>query len=406
MRLIIASGAILPLCATAVMATPVSPFLLADQSADQVVLLQDINGDGDTNDAGEATVYFDASNASGLATPTGNVFSLTQAADGVVYLGDGSTDTVYRTQDIDGDGSANGDGESQVWFSASESVSGFSLNTPNGIAQGPDGAIYVVEADTTGNPSGDWVYRTVDLNGDGYANDAGEVTQWLSLSGLNASSSPFQIDFDGDTAYIADTSGTTPDTIYAARDADGNGMIDSGEVTAFATEGAGTLANFDLAVAAGNGTVYTWQWLADEGIASVFGLTDLDGSGTIDDPSETMELWNTSLLTGTYDFLAGFGMALNDLTGELLITSNDSNSEGDWVMRLLDLDGDGAFWGTGEWSAVASRSDGGVYPDRARQVAFYSASAVSSVPLPASLPILASAISGLALLRRRRRKAL
>ena len=406
MRHFIASGALLPLCVTAAAAAPVSSFLLADQGTDQVVLLQDLNGDGDTTDAGEAKVYFDASNGSGLSTPSNNVFSLVQAKDGSVYLGDGNSDTVYRTRDLDGDGSANGVGEAQVWFSGSGNASGYTLNTPNGIAEGPDGAVYVVEADTTGKPTGDYVYRTLDLNGDGDANDAGEVTPWLSLTGLNAASSPFQIDFDGDTAYIADTAGATPDTIYAARDANGDGVIGDGEVSAFATEGAGTLANFDLAIAAGLGSVFTWQWLADEDVASVFRLTDLDGSGTIDTPEETQEVWNTTLLGSEYDFLAGFGMALNDATGELLITSNDSNAEGDWVMRLLDLDGDGAFWGDDEWNAVLARSEGGTYPNRARQVAFYTNAGATPVPLPAGLPVLSAALAGLALIRRRRAKHL
>ncbi|MFV0361158.1 VPLPA-CTERM sorting domain-containing protein [Tropicimonas sp.] len=401
MRYLLVAGALAPLCGSMAAAATVSPFLLADQTTDSVVLLRDLNGDGDTNDPGEATTYFDASNGSGLATPTGNVFSLTQASSGAVFLGDGNTDTVYRTLDLNADGSANGAGEATVWFSATDNASGFTLNTPNGIAEGPDGALYVVEADTVGNPSGDYVYRTIDLNGDGDANDEGEITRWLDLKAINASSSPFQISFDGDTAYIADTAGATPDVIYAVRDADGDGIIGAAEVSNFATESANSPNLFDFSVAAGLGSVWTWEWLAGEdSIGSVMRLTDLDGSGAIDALGEAREVWNTSLLGDSFEFLAGFSMALSNVTGELLITSNAGSDIGDWVIRLFDLDGNGSFWGEGEWSAVLARSENGEYPQRARAVAFYDQPA--AVPLPASLPLLGGALAGLAMLRRRR----
>jgi hypothetical protein len=129
-------------------------------------------------------------------------------------------------------------------------------------------------------------------------------------------------------------------------------------------------------------------------------LTDLDGSGAIDGLGETREVWNTTTFGTGYDFLAGFRMPLNAGAGGLRIPSNGGTAATDWVMRLLDLDGDGAFWGADEWNAVASVSDGGDFPDRARAVAFYSGS-VAAVSLPPALPALALATGGLTPLRRR-----
>jgi hypothetical protein len=379
-------------------AATLSSFLVSDQGRDEIQLATDLNGDGDTNDAGEVSVFFSAANASGLGAASGNVFALGQTNGGSVLIGDGDTDSVYRLTDTDRDGTAQGAGEAQVWFSGSANAAGFRLNTPNGIAEGPDGAIYVVEADTSGSPTGDWVYRTQDLNGDGDANDAGEATQWLNLKAINAASSPFEIRFEGDTAYLIDSAGATDNVIYAARDADGNGVVEGAEVNVFASA-ATTGATFDFAMDVGLGSVWTWQWLPESGLSSVFRLTDLDGSGDID-ASETAEVWNTSLLDSVYSFFAGFGLALNDATGEILITSNDTGAAGDWIVRLLDLDGDGAFWGTDETSVVLSRLDQGTYPDRPRNVAFYNAP-VAPVPVPAGLPLLAAGIGALALLRRR-----
>lgn len=382
------------------LAATLSPFLVADQTRDEIQLATDLNGDGDANDAGEVKTFFSAANASGLTAPTGNIFVLGQSRSGAVFAGDGTTDTIYRLQDRNRNGTADDAGEASVWFSGAANAAGLRLNTPNGIAQGPDGAIYVVEADTVGSPTGDWVYRTRDLNRDGDANDAGEATRWLDLKALNAGSSPFEIRFDGDTAYVIDSAGALPNTIYTARDADGNGVVEGAEVTVFATD-ATTGATFDFAMDVGLGSVWTWQWLPANGLSSVFRLTDLDLSGTIA-PSEVREVWNTSLLDPLYTFFAGFGLALNDTTGEILITSNDTGAQGKWVTRLLDLDGDGAFWGVGESRVVLSALEQGSLPQRPRNVAFYTP---TPVPLPASLPLMIAALGGTVLWRRNARAA-
>jgi hypothetical protein len=403
-RLLATTGLLpaLTLLALPAQAATLSSFLVSDQGSDQVLLATDLNGDGDTNDEGEVTVFFSAANASGLSGGSGNVFALSQVSGGAVFIGDGDTDSVYRLRDSDGDGNAQSEGEASVWFSGSANASGYRLNTPNGIAEGPDGAIYVVEADTSGSPTGDWVYRTEDLNGDGDANDEGEATQWLNLKAINASSSPFEIRFDGDTAFIIDSAGATSNVIYSARDSDGNGVVDDSEVTVFASQDSLTGVAFDFAMDVGLGSVWTWQWLPENGLSSVFRLTDLDGSGVIDALDEAVEVWNTSLLDPAYTFLAGFGLDLNETTGEILITSNAGADSGKWILQLLDLDGDGAFWGVGESNVVLNAADQGNYPNRPRNVAFYE-TPVAPVPLPAALPLLAAGLGSLALFGRRRR---
>lgn len=384
-------------------AATVPHFLYSDQSTDQVILTRDLNGDGDANDPGETQVFLDANNASGLTTPTGSVFTMTQGRDGAVYIGDGPTDTVYRLRDNNGNNTAQDAGEASVWFSA-DNAGGLSLHTPNGVATGPDGAVYIVEADTRGNPDGDFVYRTQDLNGDGDANDAGEAVKWLDLQALNANSSAFEIRFDGDTAYIADTVGGDPNVIYRARDTNGDGSVTPDEVTQFITEDNAQGIPVDFAMEAQNGSLYLWEFLNFSGPQSLFRLTDLDGSGTIG-AGEGVEVWNSTLLPQGITSFVGFGIGIND-DGSVLLTSNARDAAGDNLFYLVDLNGDGDYLDPGETNVWLARSQHGTLPNRARNaIGYVPTQAPAPVPLPAGAPLILGALGALAALRTRRRQS-
>ena len=346
-----------------------SGVLVGDQDTDTVYLFVDNNGDGDAADDGERLVFFDANNANGLPTPTGSVLNITQAADGAVFIGDGDTDTVYRLIDLNRDGDANDVGESAVWFSGEDNAAGFTLPTPNGIAEGPDGAIYVVNAGVRSAPQ-DAIYRTEDLNGDGDANDEGEATMYLDLSALVPSSSAFDISFIGDRGYLTDSRGFETDAIYTFRDDDGSGVIEEDELSIFALDDPEG-GPIDFAHAADGDSIVTWELFDfDTGVSSVLRLTDLDGSGAIDQPEETVEIWNTNQLPGVFDNLAGFSIA-SDGNGRLALTSNDGGRFGDNVYILEDLNGDGDYFDVGETNVLASRAFDEDALERPRSVAFY-----------------------------------
>ena len=348
-----------------------SGILLGDQGDDKVYLFVDNNGDGDSADDGERLVFFDETNANGIKTPTNNVFNIAQASDGFVYIGDGSTDSVYRLIDLNRDGDANDVGESNVWFSDEDNAAGFTLPTPNGIVEGPDGAIYVVNAGTGSAPQ-DAIYRTEDLNGDGDANDEGEATLYLDLSALVPSSSAFDISFIGDRGYLADTRGFETDAIYTFRDDDGSGTIEEDELSIFALDDPDD-GPIDFAQAADGDSIVVWELFDfDTGVSSVLRLTDLDGSGAIDQPDETVEIWNTEQLPSVFENFAGFSIA-SDGEGRLALTSNDSDRFGDNVYILEDLNGDGDYFDVGETNILASRAFDDSALDRPRAVEFYEA---------------------------------
>ena len=95
-----------------------------------------------------------------------------------LLLGDQRADALFLLTDLNFDGDAQDAGEAAVWFDAAN-AEGLPLVTPNGIAEGADGAIYITNAGVRSSPQ-DVVYRTQDLNGDGDYLDAGETATLIS----------------------------------------------------------------------------------------------------------------------------------------------------------------------------------------------------------------------------------
>lgn len=320
--------------------------LVADQRKDQVLLLQDLDGDGTASGPDETAVFFDETNASGLDAPTNNVFAVHQADDKSVYIGDGTSDAVYRLTDTNNDGDAQDAGEATVWFSA-ENAGGLSTITPKGIAEGGDGAIYVSNAGTTSTPQ-DAIYRTVDMNGDGDANDEGEATVWLDVQTIIDTSVPFDLSFDGNVAYLNDLTGTATDVIYRIEDVNGDGTIQTDEVTNFISDDMNFGAPVDISSAVSvDGSLYTLTWFPDnDEVLKIYRLKDLDGSDQIDNVFEAVEVWNANSMPDGIPAEIGFSLATDD-AGGLVLTANSFGGDGN-VVKLTNLNGDGDFFDAGE----------------------------------------------------------
>lgn len=342
--------------------------LVGDQRKDQLLLLQDRNGDGTAE--GEASVFFDATNASGLQGPTNNIFSVTQARDGSVFLGDGDTDSVYRLTDLNGDGDAQDADEAVVWFSA-ENAGGLSTVTPNGIAEGANGAIYIANAGVSSAPQ-DAIYRTQDLNGDGDANDEGEATVWLDVQTLIDTAVPFDLSFDGDVAYLSDLTGTATDVIWRIEDTNGDGVIGQGEAVEFISDDMNFGAPVDISNAvAADGALYTSTWIGPDEF-KVYRLQDVDGSGRIDQQYEATEVWNNKAMVGDSAAQIGFSIAVDD-DGRVFLNANDFDGN-TTVIALENLNGDGDFLDAGETTLFGSNAYDGQL-ERVRAVATYDVAA-------------------------------
>lgn len=340
--------------------------LVGDFDRDQVLFVQDVDADGTGLGEGEVTVFFDETNLSGLAAPTNSIFNIFQASDLSVFIGDGGSDTVYRLVDENGDGDAQDADEAMVWFSEANEA-GLTLPTPNGIAQGTDGAIYVVNAGVASRPA-DVVYRTVDLNGDGDANDAGEATVWADLQTLSLSSSAFDISFFGDVAFVNDTAGGEPNVVWRLEDINRDGVIQPDEAKPFIdeTRAFGAPIEFTNAIAP-DGSLYTLSFLDSGQDAKLYRLTDFDGSGQIDQVFEAQEVWNAAALPEGFAFDIGFSVAADE-DGRVVLTANSFASTNDIVI-LENLNGDNDFLDSGETRIFATEADGGI--GRPRSLDFY-----------------------------------
>ncbi len=339
--------------------------LVGDMDLDQIYRTRDLNGDGDADDAGEAWVFFDAANASGLPSPTNAVYTIFQAADGYVYYGDGGSHAVYRLRDVNGDGDAQDPGEASIWFSEADNYHGFIVTNPNGLYQDSAGATYVVHVGTSSLP--DAIFRTVDLNGDGDANDQDEATLWMDTQNLLTSSSAFSLVFIGTTAYFADLMAGDPDAIFRAEDADASGAIDAGEFNIFIDETNPYGVQIGTGLVTDGVSLFISESLVGVNPQKVFQLTDLNGSGTIDSASEAVEVWNETHVPPGYELGSSYYLAIGP-GGELLVSSAGTDIR-DNVFRLVHLDFDGDFFDPGE-TIVWRSAHGGAFIEYARSLEY------------------------------------
>ncbi|MFT3686817.1 MAG: GC-type dockerin domain-anchored protein [Phycisphaerales bacterium] len=90
---------------------------LATGSNDQLLRVQDLNGDGDAMDAGEATVVYSTAEAGFTSVDA------LPLADGSVLISDNSGNRVFRLVDLNGDGLFTGENERQLFVGSGLSAS-------------------------------------------------------------------------------------------------------------------------------------------------------------------------------------------------------------------------------------------------------------------------------------------
>ncbi|MCB9914982.1 MAG: hypothetical protein H6828_07515 [Planctomycetes bacterium] len=185
-------------------------------SVDEIFYIEDLNNDGDCNDAGEAVSYFIPLNGGSTADtlPTDVMVGL----DGnVYYLEIGSTGFqpkgIYKLVDADSSGSIDPLTEVSAFY-----VPPTLANTPFfwGFDQAPDGSFYM--ADSTN----ELIWRFRDDNSNGVIDVGVEDVQWWNAPG---SSLIWEVDVAADgSVYCAESQ--SPDRVLRMADDDNSGTID------------------------------------------------------------------------------------------------------------------------------------------------------------------------------------
>lgn len=335
----------------------VGGILVADQSLDAIYYTNDRNGDGDADDPNEVIIYYTGAGST-------NIYTIFQSIGGHVFFGDGDSDGVYRLRDLNYDCDAMDPNEFNAWFT-NNNAEGLVIASPGGVWETADGAVYVLNAGTVTTPP-DAIYQTVDLNGDGDAEDAGESKMWFDIETLVMGSVPFELVFLGDVAYFTDADGS--DKIMRVEDLDGDGQIDAGEFSIFIDETNPYGVMMFSALATDYVSLYVIDSSGDN--QTLFRLTDLNGNGVIDDASEAVAVWDELCIPPGFGMTGTFAVAVGP-GGEIAVTSNGTDTGNqDNVFRLVDLNGDGDFFDTDETIVWAQGNGDGPFVERARAVEY------------------------------------
>lgn len=302
-------------------------------TSDEIALLRDLNGDGDADDAGEASIWFSsAGNSSGILLGSAQSIAVDSVGRVMVLCANSGAsvglDGILMIQDVDNDGDAQDAGEAFYWCQVPNASGALAHSNPTEMALMPDGSIVYGDIGANG-PIAKGVYRAADLNTDGDANDPGEVALWWVPPFTPPSSAAwygFSVDAVGNL-YVTNHSPGGPRSIYRAFDATPDGMIDATEQQLYYSPTTGIF--WDLAMR-DDGTLLMIDSTPDQ----ILALKDLNTDGDFGDAGEVTVAWDSdSTGFATADLRAMTMMRAPELSMTSPVQIGNPLS---WVMRTAE----------------------------------------------------------------------
>jgi hypothetical protein len=276
---------------TALGTSPLGWVLMGDQTNRCVYLLRDRNGSGNAQGANESVVFADMDNASGhsLAFPTGAAFD-SQGRMYIANAGNNfGPDAIYRLQDLNNDGTAMGPGEITVYVGEPAFGPGNGPFVPYQIVFDENDVLYMRNAGAPSlGLLGIW--RFEDINGDGRADGDGEWWNFFGQdndSDLDLGAA-FAIDLDrvrDNCLYTLNTlSGPLRRQVIRACDLNNDGTANGkGEAEVVWESAASGFSPIDLISLANGDVLITDNSAAGDANREIIRLRDTTGDGLFDE---------------------------------------------------------------------------------------------------------------------------
>ena len=198
---------------------------ISDSTSKQIVAMEDLNDDGDCHDAGEHFIFVDNLNGSGVDLPHLNsvyIRFLDQAWAASSNTVITENDAILFFEDLNSDGDANDAGEAREYHVIAPGGA-LGDSDPTAVIQHPDGLVYYLENGSTGAIA-KGVYCLDDANSNGVIDAPAEVSAFYLPTGTGMDLVSLDVDEQG-VVYVGDRGN---DRILRLDDADLNGVITPG----------------------------------------------------------------------------------------------------------------------------------------------------------------------------------